>query len=418
MNANAPGRSADCYVVLAAGFLGWFFAGVQLGLMPLASLSVSRNLLGSQFNDALAGDWFARFTASLMLGAAIGGIIFGHLGDRIGRARALAGSIVCYSVFGGLGGFVTSQEQLLVLRFLTGLGIGGMWPNGVALVSEFWSDVSRPLMAGLIGMAANLGVFGTSQLGTFRQVTPDSWRWLMLAGGAPVVLGLLAFWLVPESPKWLAVRGQGREAKTNPPTSELFRSPLLRSTIIGILLGAIPLIGAWSASKWMIPWADKVGGAAHPGYKATTQAYWAVGAALGSLLGGQIANMMGRRLTYFLISLGSVSVTAGIFIFLKPLDAVFLPMVFVQGFISTIFFGWLPLYLPELFPTRVRATGTGITYNFGRFASAAGVLGAGALMQLFGGDYARVGAITSLIYAAGMVVIWWAPDTTGKRIED
>jgi predicted MFS family arabinose efflux permease len=274
------------------------------------------------------------------------------------------------------------------------------------------------MLAGIFGTAANLGVLIVSQLGTFRIVTPDSWRWLMFVGAIPVLLGLLALWVVPESPKWLSAQAAGQIKNEKTPTHELFRPPLLRSTLIGICLGAIPLIGAWGASKWLIPWADKLGGLANPGYKATTQAYWAVGAVLGSFFGGHIANRLGRRFSYFLISLGATVVTVGIFVFLRPLEPVFLPAVFVQGFISTIFFGWLPLCLPELFPTRMRATGTGVSYNFGRFASAAGVLGAGALMQLFGGDYAKVGALCSLVYALGMIVIWWAPDTTGKDLSD
>jgi MFS family permease len=274
------------------------------------------------------------------------------------------------------------------------------------------------MTAGLLGMSANLGVFVLSQLGTFRKVTPDSWRWLMLVGALPAILGLVSLRFVPESPAWLSTRATEKAGKSRSPLAELFQPPLLRLTLIGIGLGAIPLIGAWGASKWMIPWADKIGGATLPGYKATTQAYWAVGAALGSLLGGQLANLLGRRLTYFLISLDSMTLTAGIYVFLKPLEPAFLPCVFVQGFISTLFFGWLPLYLPELFPTRVRASGTGVSYNFGRFASAAGVLGAGALMKIFGGDFAKVGVITSLIYALGMGIIWFAPDTTGKSLRD
>lgn len=406
------------FVVLAAGFLGWLFAGMQLGLMPLASLSVSKSLMVSGFSDAIAGDWFARYTASLMFGAAIGGILFGELGDRIGRVPGLAWSVICYSVFSGLGYLIHSQEQLLVLRFLVGLGIGGVWPNGVALIAEFWPDVSRPTLAGVFGMSANLGVFLMSQLGSFRQVTPNSWRWLMLAGAAPVLVGLFTFGCVPESPRWLEARVRNRNLKAAAPMRECFRPPLLRLTLTGICLGAIPLIGAWGASKWMVPWADKVGGSAGlPGYKATTQAYWAMGAVLGSLLGAHIANFLGRRLTYFLISLAATLITCGIFLFLKPLQSGFLPLMFVQGFVATVFFGWLPLYLPELFPTPVRATGTGVSYNFGRFASAIGVLGAGVLMRLFGGDYARVGAITGLIYAFGMLAILFAPDTTGKKLD-
>ncbi|HEY6166530.1 MAG TPA: MFS transporter [Verrucomicrobiae bacterium] len=404
--------------VLFVAFAGLVFAGVQLGLMPLAALSVAKSLLGDAFTPGLAGDWFARYTAAMMLGGAFGGIALGALGDRIGRAQATAVCVLVYSLAGGAGAFVTSQEQLLVLRFLAGFGVGGMWPNGVALVAESWSNASRPMVAGIAGTGLNVGIFCVSQLGRAKQVTPDAWRWLLELSGASVLLGVVAPFFVPESPKWLAARAAGRATKAAAPTRELFRPPLLRRTLIGIALGAIPLIGAWAASKWMIPWADAVGGTVHPGLKASTQQWWALGAILGSFFGAHLANLLGRRVTYFLISLGSVTLTCGIFGLLKPLDAAFLPLVFAQGFVSTLFFGWLPLYLPELFPTRVRATGAGIAYNFGRFASAAGIFAAGAFMAWSGGDYARVGIVTGLIYALGMVVVWWAPDTGGKPLED
>ena len=119
--------------------------------MPLASLSVSRDLLGDRYTPTLGGDWFARFTAALMFGAAIGGILLGSLGDRIGRARAMGISILFYSVFAGLGAWVQTQEQMLVLRFMVGLGVGGVWPNAVALVAECWPDKARPTVAGVDG---------------------------------------------------------------------------------------------------------------------------------------------------------------------------------------------------------------------------------------------------------------------------
>jgi hypothetical protein len=93
-------------------------------------------------------------------------------------------------------------------------------------------------------------------------------------------------------------------------------------------------------------------------------------------------------------------------------------MAFAQGFIATLFFGWLPLYLPELFPTKVRATGSGIAYNVGRFATAGGVFVAGTLVAWFDGDFAKVGAVMSLIYSLGMVVIWWAPETSNTGLQD
>jgi MFS family permease len=189
-------------------------------------------------------------------------------------------------------------------------------------------------------------------------------------------------------------------------------------TLIGILLGSVPMVGAWAASKWMIPWADKVGGSAAAGYKATTQGWWALGAVLGSFFGAQIAAWLGRRRAYAVISAGATLFTLLMFMGTAPLKASFHPIVFAQGFVATLFFGWLPLYLPELFPTRVRAAGSGIAYNIGRFATALGVLVAGALFAAMGGSYPRVGATCGLIYLLGLIVIWWAPDTTKTKLED
>jgi predicted MFS family arabinose efflux permease len=132
---------------------------------------------------------------------------------------------------------------------------------------------------------------------------------------------------------------------------------------------------------------------------------------IGSFTGAQLAAWLGHRRSYFLISLGAVALTVAMFQLTAPLRPGFHAVVFAQGLVSTLFFGWLALYLPELFPTRVRATGSGLAYNSGRFATAAGVLLAGLLFTALGGDYAKVGTICAMIYALGLVVIWWAPDT-------
>jgi MFS family permease len=402
-------------VVLAAAFSGLLFDGVELGMMPIASLSVTQDLLGDRFTKELGADWFALLTASLMLGAAVGGICLGQLGDRVGRTRAMGVSILFYSLFAGAGLFVTSLEQLLVLRFLVGLGVGGIWPNGVALVAECWPNVSRPVVSGVMGAGINVGILLLSQVARVWHVTPQSWRWLFGWSAAPALLGMAALLLVPESHRWLTSRT--KQAAVHAPLCELFCPPLLQRTLLGIALGSIALMGAWAASKWMIPWADQVGGSARADYKAVTQGYWSVGATLGSFFGAQAASLLGRRLSYFLISFGATFLTCGLFLFTKPLDELFLPWVFAQGFVSTLFFGWLPLYLPELFPTWARATGSGLAYNTGRFATAVGVFGAGALAAWFDGDIARVGAVTGLVYALGMLVIWWAPDTSGKTLD-
>jgi len=395
--------------VLAAAFAGLLFDGFELGLMPVASRSVVHSLLGEQYTEVAQIRWFARFTAALMLGAAVGGSLLGNLGDRIGRSKAMGISILIYSLFAGIGAWVTSCEQMVVLRFLVGLGVGGMWPNGVALVAESWPDASRPTVAGVLGAGINVGILGLSQVGRFWPITPDSWRWLFAISVAPALLGALVIAMLPESPKWLASRGA--ERRPSPPITSLFRGSLLSLTILGIALASVPLIGAWAGSKWMIPWAEQVGSTTHPGYQSTTQQWWALGAAIGSFLGAPIAAAIGRRASYFLMSVGATLLTWSMFRLTAPLEPSFLPIVFAQGLVATLFFGWLPLFLPELFPIQVRSTGAGIAMNIGRLVTAAGVLAAGSLSQWFHSDYSAIGAACALVYAAGMIVIFWAPNT-------
>jgi hypothetical protein len=393
------------WLVALTAFAALLFDGFELGLMPVASLSVSKSLLGSSYTAELGGKWFALFTAALMLGAACGGIVLGNFGDRAGRVRALGVSVIFYSLFAGLGAFVQTCEQMLILRFLVGLGVGGVWPNAISLVSECWSRASRPFISGVLGAGIGCGILALSGVAQLWPVTADSWQWLFKWSGAPALLGVFVIIALRESPQWLARRIQESAVGTSAPLVLLFRAPLRRVTLTGIALGSVPLIGAWAAAKWMMPWADSIGGVGNPGYKAAVQGWWAFGSVVGSFLGAQISHWLGRNLSYFLISLGATAATCAMFTMTAPLKPGFLPVVFAQGFIATLFFGWLPLYLPQLFPTEVRATGTGVAYNTGRFATAIGVFFSGTLFTAFGGDYARVGAVSGLIYALGMVVI-------------
>lgn len=447
-----PAQMTDTgrYLILAAAFLGWAFSGVQMSLTSLVARSATIDFLQhgqvatesalsweqlfvtsrsaetathskSEQNEILkrlAPRWAAWYNSGFLLGAATGGLLLGWLGDRAGRVKAMGLSIVWYSLFAGLGYLAVTPEQLLALRFLSAMGVGGMWPSGVSLASEAWSDVSRPMLSGLIGTAANVGIVLMGAIGMVEDITPDSWRWTMLVGGAPLLLGVLVWMVVPESPSWLAARHQHKAAGTSVSALDVFRPPLLKLTLLGIALGAIPLLGGWGVTQWFIFWSDKVMGTADPKAKALTTIMRAGGGAIGSLLGGWIANLCGRRLTYFMISLITLALAEYSYFTLAPGDAQYQPMVFAIGFVSTIFFGWLPLYLPELFPTHARATGSGVSFNFGRILTAAGVLGTGALTSFYREDYAAAGRITSLVYALGMIVILFAPDTTGKKLKE
>jgi hypothetical protein len=176
-----------------------------------------------------------------------------------------------------------------------------------------------------------------------------------------------------------------------------------------MVLSAIPLVSAWSASKWMIPWADSLAGSSDASYKSVTQGWWALGATIGSFLGAQIAIRMGPRHSYLWISFGSIVSTLGMFLATGPLQTGFHPTVFVQGLLSTLFFGWLAVYLPVLFPTNVRASGCGLAYNVGRFATALGVFAAGSLLPWFDNSYPKIGATCALLYGLGLIAAWFIP---------
>lgn len=437
------------YVVLAAAFLGWMFAGLEIALFVLIhrpamiSLMTGDGLgsLGGQptvIDDQVVAQWFAWFQAAFLLGAASGGWVFGLLGDRFGRTRSLAGSILCYSLLTGACYFARTPFELLALRFLASHGIGGAWPNTVALVAEAWPAVSRPFLAGILGTAANVGQVLMGVTGVCFDVTATSWRWVLLVGAAPVVIGLWCLRGVPESVRWLTSRGTSNSNSAGP-LRELFRPPLRRRILIGILLGAIPVIGTAANAQWIVPWTDQVaaeqsaiktvpveGNTAakpeprkpDPKSKARTMISRSSGAVFGSLLGGILATLLGRRTIYFIVSLLSLAASTVIFGWMNPLDPWFYHASFTFGLVGTIYFGWLPLYLPELFPTRVRATGTGISFNTGRVVAALVTLGTGLLLKLVGGDYAKIGLWTGMIYAVGMIIILFAPRTDGSNLKE
>jgi MFS family permease len=409
-------------IVLAAAFLAWTFGGLEMGITTLVMRPAVRDLLGE--TAAIESDvqqWLAWYTAAFLIGAATGGFVFGSLGDRRGRVSGLGWAVMCYAVFAGAAYYVSTTHDLLALRFLSCMGIGGVWPNAVALVAEAWPNVSRPTLAGVLGTGANLGLVLLGVLCLRHHVTPDDWRWTMLVGAAPCVLGVWILLAVPESPAWLTKRLEPTAASADqgaPVGPSVFRPPYLRITLVGILLGMIPTLGNWGSVNWLMPWADQAGSTLAGDAKAWAQIARSGGGAVGSLLGGWAASLLGRRRSYFMISLASLGVSQYVFAFLTPQDESFMLWALALGFVSTIYFGWLPLYLPELFPVAVRSTGTGVSFNFGRYLSAVGVLATGAIAGAYSLDYARLGQITSLVFALGMVIIWLAPDTSRRSLAD
>ncbi len=222
------------WITLAAAFLGWMFDGFEMGLFPLVGRPALIDLLG-EAGQKHVDVWFGLMIAGFLVGAATGGVLFGWLGDRLGRVRAMTLSIFTYAIFMGLCGVAKSPEQVFFFRFISSLGMGGEWSLGVALVMEVWPDQSRGLMAGLIGAASNVGFLAIAAIGLVlnqflgltqhtlldvglsphwvdKLVAHSGWRLMMLIGAVPALLTFFIQLFVPESKRWQHEKRQGSTA--------------------------------------------------------------------------------------------------------------------------------------------------------------------------------------------------------------
>lgn len=423
MQSNTPsagalpaGNRRAQWLVLTAAFLGWMFDGLEMGIFPLVArpalqeMQAAAGVLDEQFVQM----WMGKITALFLLGAAAGGLVFGWLGDKMGRVRAMTLSILCYSVFTGLAYFAQQPWHLGAFRFIAALGMGGEWALGVALVMECWPADKRPLMAGVIGAAANIGYAIIAVIGIFFSITRDSWRWVMLVGAAPALLTLLIIFFVPESERWKEAMKKGPSR----PMREIFGAGLLRNTLLAICFSSVALIVTWGIVQWIPLWADQMTHGQQPKVKAYIQLASSLGAVVGCLIAPILGGKFGRRPVYFGLCLASLLVCSFLFRAFHSYNSAFLLTVGVVGMCTASFYGWLPQYLPELFPTRVRATGQGLAYNFGRILAAVGAWQMGSLMAFFDKSYAKAGATIVLVYLVGMVLIWFAPETKDKPLPE
>ena len=275
-------RSALVLTLLAA-FLGWLFDGFEQGLFPVVARPALLNLLG-RGRESGVGHWMGLITAAFLVGAAFGGTAFGWLGDRIGRVRAMALSILCYSFFSGMGFFATAAWHLGIFRFLSALGMGGEWALGVALIMEVWPERFRPYLAASIGAASNCGFLLIGLVAATVPVTQASWRWLFLVGAAPAVLTFFIRLFVPESTRWQAARAAVPERDRVSPVREVFRPGLAGRTVLGLMLASVALIGTWGSVQWLPLWADQLTGGLVPQAKANVTMLLGLGAIFGAVL--------------------------------------------------------------------------------------------------------------------------------------
>jgi MFS family permease len=415
------------WLVLLVAWLGWVFDAMDGTIYAMVQRPVITELLGPNATGADVGFYSSAVFSVMLVGWALGGIVFGVLADYFGRTRALTLTILIYSLFTGLSALAETWWQLAIFRFVTGLGLGGEWAAGAALVAEVWPDRLRARAGAMLQSAAAIG-FLLAALAN-RVVGVVSWRYVFLVGALPAFLVLLIRMVVKEPESWVAARDERRQSREKSLTlSRLFRPDLRRDTLVASSLAFVVLLGLWGATMW-IPAAIREIAAASPAAsglagpdldrylteKASDGVMLLNAVSLvGYLLFGPLADRIGRKKTFFLYFAGAVVTFPLAFLTTSSVDALFWLLPLVGIFTLGVTSGF-PIYLPELFPTAVRTTGVGFCYNLGRFVTAGGVFITGYLVGAMG-SYARAATAVSLVYVIGIFALLFARETRGDRL--
>ena len=458
------------WFVLIVAALGWLFDTMDQQLFNLARSPAISDLLSLPPASDKAKLFGGISTMIFMFGWASGGIIFGVMGDRIGRAKTMLFTILVYSLFTGLSALSQSVWDFAFYRFLTGLGVGGEFAVGVALVAEVMPDRLRTSALGALQASSALGnmmaavisiVLGEMQAaGSLGGI--KAWRLMFVIGTIPALLAIFIRRRLKEPERWQEAVKQGGGPIKKPSMRELFREPTIRkNAVVGLAMGFAGVVGLWGigffsfelvrsvfrvtfetqfiqqgiaegnlsvghtieeAKQYLVPFQGTIGG------KLT---FWAGIVSLLQNFGGifgiygfsVVAQRIGRKPTFLISFLLAMGGTAGTFWFLKEFSDVFW-MIPILGFCQLTLFGGYAIYFPELFPTRLRSTGISFCYNVGRFVAAPGSLVLSALATSVYGQHGDVmswrlaGVTMCSVFLVGLVALIFAPETRGKPLPE
>jgi len=406
------------WLVLFIAWLGWVFDAMDATIYAIVLHPALHDLLHSGGGPPTTEQigWYGGIIFSIFLiGWAIGGITFGILADRFGRTKVLIATIIIYAVFTGAAALAETWWHLALSRFLTALGIGGEWAAGAAIVAETWPEDKRAKAAGILQSAWAVGFFLAA---IFNLTLKDyGWRMLFLIGILPAFVALLVRWWVKEPERW----SRAHEQKPAP-LSAIFEGNLRRATLVGSALAFVAVFGLWGATNWAptlvreLP--DIKGADAATLAKYVSYAIMALnaGAIFGYLGFGPLADRFGRRPVFAFMCLGSFVMLPITYLVPTSYSGV-LMLLPILGFFNNGIFSGFPIYLPELYPTILRATGAGFCFNAGRVLASASPFLTGWLVTTLG-TFGRAASTVALIYLLGLAVLFFAPETKGQRLPD
>jgi MFS family permease len=430
------------WFVFTVASLAWLFDCLDQQIFNLSRDGAVEDL----FHDRAKALEFAPYTTSVFLvGWAIGGLIFGSLGDRFGRARMLAVTMLIYSVCTGLSAFAASYFGFCACLFLTGLGVGGVFGLSVALVADSVPDHARAPALGLLQSLSSFGNIAAGLIGmgigllAAQHYLPfglKAWQAMFLVGSVPAFLCVFLFRKLKEPEKWVRAKAEGdkKGVKFGSYLTLLKHPTWSKHAWLGLILCSAGIIGLWGIGNFhpkivrSIIDARLLSEHLTPDALASKKAYWSslglllqnIGGFFGMLSLAKFAQIKGRRPAFALALLLSFLSTLLVFRYLREVNQIYW-MIPIMGFGQYSVFGVYAIYLPELFPTNLRSTGTSFCYNFGRFIAASAPFTIGQITRKLGGDiegFRTAGMWVSLVLLLGIFVLPFLPETKGKPLPE
>jgi len=428
------------WTVFAAAWLGWGFDVFDALLFNYVAPNAVPTLLGITLGTPEAKSatlqWNGILTSLFLFGWAAGGVLFGPICDRFGRRRVLMITMLLYALGTASCAFVTDMWQLIAVRLIASLGIGGEWAAGSAMVAEVVPEDSRVEAGALLYTSAPLGLFLATWVNNevasdwFHHDPANSWRYVLMFGLLPAAVAFIVRLFVKEPEKW------AQAASTAPPARlrEIFAPALFARTRSALIVAVIALIAWWSCNAFIpvvattMAQAEAITRGLDKGATTTLVEHWKLiatiafnlGGLLGTLLTIYFAKSFGRRTMYKVyFSAATVSLFATFGFDIPPEARLYL--YFFIGLTVFGIFGSFTFYLPELFPTRLRSTGAGFCYNIGRVVAAVGVFAVGAVASAGMGDPKIVFNVLFMIGFVpliGLFFMRWVIETRGQTMPD
>jgi MFS family permease len=421
---------------LIASNLGWTFDGFEVFALILT--------VGAALHELLDASEYGRIPvyagtviAITVFGWGAGGLLGGILADYIGRKRSMTLTIFAYSALTGLSALSWNWWSFALFRFLVGLAIGSEWATGASITAELWPDHARGKGGAFLQSGYPIGsILASAVWVAIGTLGPNAWRYMYLVGVLPA---LVAFWIrrnIPESPRWERSNQQRRAARDRKRQGavlqgedaaivrftlvDMFADPAVRSRLLLTFIMSLSVtIGYWGVSSFVPSYVGSVAtiaGLAAQRWVGLAGLVQNIGALIGFVSFGFLADAFGRKPTTFLYYLISLALTPIVYLWVQDIHLLLLAFA-VYGFFVQGVFSWTAIWLPELFPTRMRATAAGFIFNTPRLISAIAPLFAGTLIVGLGG-YGKAATIIGLFYSVGLFAVPFLPETRGKPLPE